>query len=468
MDKNNDIQVNKISKWDAAPDSIKDLYFAISGMFDGLSSFIDPQEADNDESALNGLLAKVLDNYNELEAVHQKECGMISQYEEENKKLKSELDIKNDECDALISRVFKQDDEYTKLEAENEELRKKCKFTEDVLGKMTQEVTELEKEMFDLEHRLAQQKQETGVMLSQYEEENLSLREQANKLINARIKLTGDNDDLRRQCDRHIDLLDKLRWALEDKGIYCEWNEAALKWNLRDTANICESCKQHLEEELRIRCKEIDDKNKLIEELNQKIKDLESKNKSLDFKFHTIKTIGYGRHIIPLKEKIQTLEKENKDLKDLLEKDGEFGKNVGKRIADSIREGCNKGVYKLHPCTRIDIHVEETNSIPIDMPFGRYAIPRIAVMFNNTQTEMERDAAEHECEELNRKIKELEKEKIDLKTTLALCERDANMARELCHTVAFNAERARNKTPWFNDEPCNICTTKYALRGDDI
>jgi chaperonin cofactor prefoldin len=164
-----------------------------------------------------------------------------------------------------------------------------------------------------------------------------------------------------------------------------------------------------------------------------------------------IKTIGYGGHIIPLKEKIETLEKENKVLKDTIEKDGEFGRNVGERVADSIREGCDKGVYTLHPLTRIDIHVEETNSIPIDMPFARHAIPRISVIFNNTQTEMERDTAEHECEELEKKFKELVKENEDLRTTFALCERDANMARELCHTVAFNAERARNKTPWFNE-----------------
>jgi flagellar motility protein MotE (MotC chaperone) len=224
--------------------------------------------------------------------------------------------------------------------------------------------------------------------------------------------------------------------------------------------------KHHFEEELRIRCKEIDDKNELIEELRQKIEDLESENKSLDFKYYMIKTIGYGRHIIPLKEKIQTLEKKNKDLKDLLEKNEGFGKYVGERVADSIREGYDKGVYELHPLTRIDIHVEETNNMP--MTFARHAIPRISVIFNNTQTEMERDTAEHECEELDKKFKELVKENEELRMILAMCERDANTAKNLCHTVAFNAERARNKTPWFNDEPCNICTTKYALKGDDI
>ena len=146
---------------------------------------------------------------------------------------------------------------------------------------------------------------------------------------------------------------------------------------------------------------------------------------------------------------ISEYEEENKNLKDMMEKDGEFGKNVGKRVADSIREGCDKGVYELHPHTRIDIHVEETNNMP--MTFDRHAIPRIAVMFNNAQTEMERDTAQHECEELDRKFKELVKENEELRMTLAMFERDANMARELCHNIAFNAERARSKTPWFND-----------------
>jgi hypothetical protein len=62
---------------------------------------------------------------------------------------------------------------------------------------------------------------------------------------------------------------------------------------------------------------------------------------------------------------------------------------------------------------------------------------------------MERDTAQHECEELNEKIKELIKENKDLKQTLAMCERDANTARNLCDTIAFNADLARNKTPWF-------------------
>ena len=99
--KNETTQKKKVSKWEVAPKSIKDLYFAINGVFDGLSSIIDPEEADNEDKALCDLLARVLDDYNELEAKHQKDTGMISEYEEENRNLKGELDIKTDECNAL-------------------------------------------------------------------------------------------------------------------------------------------------------------------------------------------------------------------------------------------------------------------------------------------------------------------------------------------------------------------------------
>lgn len=422
MDKNNDIQVNKVNKWDYGVVDmslwhLKDEFDALVDKLNGVYG-IDVFEIEELTGDTYSSMDKVLERFNELEAVHHKECGMISQYEEENR----------------------------------------------------------------------------------------SLREQVNKLINARIELTRDNNNLRLECDRHIDLMDKLRWALEDKGIRVEWSEAALKWCLPEEIGACKfSCrqhykseikqiielvksyglaiyddrkdampddvvnvgmcghyyvlggrdnnelKQHYEDELRIRCKEIDDKNKLIDELNDE-------NRLLLFKTIMDKRYGIMGHVSLLKDKIETLEKENKDLKDTLNKDEEFGKNVGKRIADSIREGCDKGVYKLHPLTRIDIHIEETNSLPIDMSFGRYAIPRISVIFNNTQTEMERDTAEHECEELEKKFKELSKENVDLKATLAMCERDANTAKRdantaknLCDNIAFNAKRARNKTPWFNE-----------------
>lgn len=156
MDKNNDIQVNKVSKWEAAPVSIKNLRNYILESWKNYAAPpccppLDPSDQDVICEDMMQLLEPVLDDYNELEAKYQKQCGMISEYEEENRDLKSELDIKTDECDDLISRVFKQDEEYTKLESVNEELCSKCETQEDTLEKVMQEVAELGKEKIELD-----------------------------------------------------------------------------------------------------------------------------------------------------------------------------------------------------------------------------------------------------------------------------------------------------------------------------
>lgn len=373
MDKNNDIQVNKVSKWEAAPENMGSLFTYIELVI-GMACCLPHEIHDN----LYDLMDKTLDEYNELEAKYQESCGMISQYEEENR----------------------------------------------------------------------------------------ILREQT--------KFVKDSDKFRREHDRYAYHLEGLCRTLSDNDIIADWSEAALKWNLYkwdevkgqwcsyDKATTLESCKEHYEEELRIKEKEKDDKDKLIEELTHE-------NMVLKLKNYTNGIYGLTGKIELLNKEIDDLKMENKNLKhfkDVQERNEDFGKYVGKSVAESIREGWEHNLYKLHPYTRIDIHVEQI--MDMSFAFNHCAIPRISVMFNNSQTEMERDTAQHECEELNekceelnekidtvwrandelnRKIKELEKEKIDLKTTLALCERDANMARELCHTVAFNAEHARNKTP---------------------
>lgn len=414
------METKKISKWDAAPESFSNMHSIINKVCDNL---IDYDIDHSCKKILINALSEVLDDYNKLEAKHQLDCGLISDYAEENARLKQ----KNEKASNNIRdlrRVLEENDIATYLNpvtvswgVANVALQKKTEHFNTQLDNLREKLKEMEKSRNNWHAHYVE------------------------------------------QCARHIDLLDKLRWALEDKGILVEWSEAALKWNIQS----------------RIDRQEIEDKDKLIEELRQKIEDLE------------IKTSYYVAHITSLKREIEKLEKENKELrirceeiddlrmenknlkylKALLEKDGEFGKNVGKCIAESIREGCDKGIYELHPYTRVEIHVEETNNMPTT--FDRHAIPRIAVTFNNSQTEMERDTARHECEELNekidtvwrandelnRKIKELKKENIDLKTTLAICERDANTAKNLCDGISFQAEHARNKTPWFTNTSFN-------------
>lgn len=203
------------------------------------------------------------------------------------------------------------------------------------------------------------------------------------------------------------------------------------------------------------RCKdEIDDKDKLIEELK-------SKNKSLDFKYRLNQAFGgYVGHIDSLNEKIKALEKENKELKYTLEKDGEFGKSIGKYVVDCIRDGYDKGVYELNPYTWIDIHVEETNNMP--WTFDRYAIPRISIMFNNTQTEMERDTAQHECEELHEKIDRLWSVNDELNRKIRALEKDLDDKNKLIYKLTpKKSNLVNNKVP-----PtgccgcCTICTLK--------
>lgn len=216
MDKNNDIQVNKVDKWDAAPESIKKLNETISFLFDRLEvktyNIDDPEYKELVDEVFKGL-DKALDDYNELEARHQKDAGMISEYEEENRDLKSELDIKTDECDALISRVFKQDDEYTKLESVNEELRSKCESKDDALKQMIHEVAELEKEKIDLEVRLTHLIMvEHDKLLIKYEklkDENISLRTDNKRLsnaVNAWFDMFNDmrhkRDDLKKEYEK--------------------------------------------------------------------------------------------------------------------------------------------------------------------------------------------------------------------------------------------------------------------------
>lgn len=506
-DKDNDIKAFSISKRDAAPRNMGTLFTYINlviGMACSLPSEI--------RDKLYDLMGKTLDEYNELEARHQKDTGMISQYEEENRNLKSELDIKTDECDALISRVFKQDDEYTKLNEELYEVKKeredlvkkcaelekentfnkkmqteycdiiearlnqqyhnkfndlksKCESKDDALQKMIKEVAELEKEKIDLEKELKDLRKTCELLkevnlkqCNEVDELEADIRDlEVQVQVNTSTASTYESEikqiiDLAKSYGLiiHDDRKDAMpddavnigmcghyyvlggRAKEESKGIQKlekKWKKAEhtikkLMQVLNGKNELIDELKQHYEEELRIREKEKDEKDKLIDELNSKIMMLKLSTNAM------YGCYGLNSKYGELLKKIQMLEKENKELKDTIKKDGEFGKYVGKCVAESIREGWEHNLYRLHPYTRIDIHVEQITDMPF--AFNHCAIPNVSVMFNNTQTEMERDTAEHECEELNkkvdtvwrandelnRKIKALEKEKIDLEEKL--------------------------------------------------
>lgn len=158
MAKKNETTQKKISKWEAAPKSIQNLYFAMNGLFDelfdGLNSIIGPEDANNKEKALNDLLARVLDDYNELEAKHQKECGMISEYEDENTLLKESLrkqitmlNAENRESRETIELLrnynLKQYNDYAKLESEYKEENEQLKADLEKQVAITEEIREL-------------------------------------------------------------------------------------------------------------------------------------------------------------------------------------------------------------------------------------------------------------------------------------------------------------------------------------
>lgn len=436
MDKNNDMQVYKISKWDAAPKNMGTLFTYIE-LVVGMACSLPSEIRDN----LYDLMDKTLDEYNELEAKYQKDTGMISEYEEENRSLKSELNIKTDECDALISRVFKQDEEYTELKKENKELRETRELLNEVNSKQCAEVDNLEADIRDLEVQVRVNK---GIA-SLYESEIKQVIELAKSyglIIHDDRKDAKPDDAINISMCGHYYVLGKDPKKENDR-LRNRCNELAYRackysWAIKTVLKKASFSPGHIAEELRFMARESTTPKDVAERWEGYANELLGGRAKEE-----------KEYIQKLEKKIETLEKESKELKDTLNEDREFGKYVGKCVADSIQEGWKYGAYELHPCTRIDIRVEETKNTSISS--NRYSIPNVVVLFNNIQTEMERDTAEHECEELDRKFKELVEENEDLRTTIKMCELDANAARNLCDNIAFNAERAKNKTPWFNE-----------------
>lgn len=118
----------KVNKWEAAPESIKLLHNAFTA-FNTLSYEELDDKVDWDE--LDELLVDVLKAYNELEAKHNADCGLISKLEEENKSYKTlaaELESKLDRVtrernnieytlDTLIEQLKVKNDIYVNPEA---------------------------------------------------------------------------------------------------------------------------------------------------------------------------------------------------------------------------------------------------------------------------------------------------------------------------------------------------------------
>lgn len=105
------METKKISKWDAAPESIKNMYEYVNVLYDQLPDELNP---------IIDVLSKVLDDYNELEAKYQKQLGMISDYEEE----RHELEELQEKYDKLWKKnVVLEDVEMANLESSHVELQ---------------------------------------------------------------------------------------------------------------------------------------------------------------------------------------------------------------------------------------------------------------------------------------------------------------------------------------------------------
>lgn len=361
MAKKNENTQKKVSKWGVAPKSIKDLYFAINGVFDGLSSIIDPEEADNEEKALIDLLARVLDDYNELEAKHQKDTGMISEYAEENARLKQ----KNEKASNNIRdlrQVLEENDIATYLNpvtvswgVANIALHKKTEHFNTQLDNLREKLKEAEKskenwiahyhDMSDICSRDEDDSEMLQAILREdgytieYDgdiddetircQDSFDLRKETTQdkvtyqygrwtLIRpskfSEAKANADAASLRNQCSRHIVLLDKLRGTLEDKGIHCEWNEAAFNWNLINTANICESwsCKQHSVTITRVAQLQRDIEN-LKKENNNLTTDNKRLSNAVEAWFDMFNDMRHKRDL--LKKEYEKLKETNKSLR---------------------------------------------------------------------------------------------------------------------------------------------------------
>lgn len=146
MDKNNDnIQVNKISKWAEAPVSIKNLRNYISESWKNYAAppccpQLDPSCQDSICESMMTLLESVLDDYNELEAIYKEVCGEVSRIDAKNKLIDElnqkieDLESKNKSLDfkyrvnqafGRVAHITSLKEKIEMLEKENETLKEK-------------------------------------------------------------------------------------------------------------------------------------------------------------------------------------------------------------------------------------------------------------------------------------------------------------------------------------------------------
>lgn len=144
----------KVNKWEAAPESIRKLHDAFTA-FNTMSYEELDDKVDWDE--LDELLVDVLRAYNELEAKHNADCGLISKLEEEVKSYKTlaaELHNDTDELERTINNLEEM------VEFHKGEVKKLVKTADQVRDKHENEVCMLKKDISDLQVKVKYYKED--------------------------------------------------------------------------------------------------------------------------------------------------------------------------------------------------------------------------------------------------------------------------------------------------------------------
>lgn len=363
MDKNNDIQVNKVDKWDAAPVSTKNLrnYILESWKNHAVPRYCPPL----DPLVMMQLLEPVLDDYNELEAKHNADCGLISKLEEDvhdlEVRVKSQIDkleTKHAKATRFIARLTEALNEagvsfhYVKFGGDGEEIF----YIDSLVDRMAKK--HYEEQSFRLRNTVRN-----------YGEQIRCFKNDISELKAKIYKLEKD-----KECSEFRN--DLLLKALNQAGIRPSFDIRANKWIIQYTDKAenaflaADQIKRNAE--------------KRVEAADNKIKELEKKLKSAEDCFEVYRD-SYERTVNDVCK-----------LQEFLEKCG------------------------------VPVKYRNDDTWYWD--------------FENSAWD---DTLMKDCKLID-KCRELEKENKEFKEILAFCERDANMARNLCHNIAFNAERTRN------------------------
>lgn len=388
MDKNNDIKVYKVSKWKAAPESIGKLKHDLSFLLDKLEvrtyDVDDPEYKELVDEIFKGL-DKALNDYNELEAKHNTDCGLISQYAENEKNYDLLMDVHT---------------KYIKESTEREHILK-VKLTTAEVSKRNWHArcTELSD--------ICSRNEDDYEMLQRMLEKDGYTVEYDDDIDDETVHCRCTSDYILRGTTPDEVTLQFGRWTLKRPQAFSE---------AEANAKVAELTAKLIESEF-----DLAKFKKKYEFQKEKNMELASKNRALGME---------------ISERCKQIH----ELKDTLEKDRKLAKLVGENVVECIKYGAEHGYYEVHPLNRFDIHIEETHVGSIQ---DRHAIPKIVVRCNNVWTEMERDTAQHECEELNEKVDRLWRVNEELNRKIKGLEKETN--KSLSCPVACECENFKPK-----------------------